>query len=174
MGCKSGPCQRGSKPPIHRVREIRWTCRKCSVNFWNIQRTAVVKFNQMSSEKLEISDKPKIVFVYMTDLITKHHFLFLTDDKTPFLTFWPWPATLTHDLTQAKVEVDAPTKNQIHGSNGSSMREQRDRCYQMHYLPAAQSSDTDNDINKRCFLGHTKFRYMSHTWLNFDSSPHLS
>ena len=46
--------------PLCRVHEIRQICR----TFGNVQRTSVVKFNQMSSEKLEMSGKAQKNFAY--------------------------------------------------------------------------------------------------------------
>ena len=47
-----------------RVREIRRTRRTCPAIFENVRRRAVVKFNQMSVEKLEMSGEAQNNFAY--------------------------------------------------------------------------------------------------------------
>ena len=47
-----------------RVREIRRTRRTCPANFGNVRRRAVVKSNQMSGEKLEMSGEAQNNFAY--------------------------------------------------------------------------------------------------------------
>ncbi len=47
-----------------RVREIRRTRQTYPANFGNVRRRAVVKFNQMSGEKLEMSGKAQNNFAY--------------------------------------------------------------------------------------------------------------
>ncbi len=47
-----------------RVREIRRTRRTCPAKFGNVRRRAVVEFNQMSGEKLEMSGEAQNNFAY--------------------------------------------------------------------------------------------------------------
>ena len=47
-----------------RVREIRGTRRTCPAEFENVRRRAIVKSNQMSGEKLEMSGEAQNNFAY--------------------------------------------------------------------------------------------------------------
>ena len=47
-----------------KVREIRRTRRTCPAKFENVRRRVVVKFNQMSGKKLEMSGKVLNNFAY--------------------------------------------------------------------------------------------------------------
>ena len=47
-----------------RVLSIRRTRRTCPANFGNVRRRAVVKFNQMSGKKLEMSGQAQNKFAY--------------------------------------------------------------------------------------------------------------
>ena len=50
-----------------RVHEICQSRRTCPANFGNVRRRAVVKFNQMSCKKLEMSSEAQNNFAYSAD-----------------------------------------------------------------------------------------------------------
>ncbi len=52
-----------------RVLEIRRTRRTCPANFGNVRRRALVKFNQMSGEKLQMSGEAQKNFAYSAQAI---------------------------------------------------------------------------------------------------------
>ncbi len=58
---------------VFRVREIRWTRRTCPVNLENVRRRAIVKSNQMSGEKLEMSDEAQNDFAYSGCVRRRHY-----------------------------------------------------------------------------------------------------
>ena len=47
-----------------RVRKIHWTRQTCPAKFENVRRRAIVQFNKMSGEKLEMSGKAQSNFAY--------------------------------------------------------------------------------------------------------------